>query len=157
MTNTCFICGEDNPVVLEEHHIIPRRHGGSDNEENLVTLCANCHKAVEKIYDDEFYKQIGFYSPDKPTPENATFEDYVTMVNAFIESRVVKDPNASTATAEVYKEFQNFAEANSYRAIPDRAMFGRALSSSNKIDAQTRQIRSDGGRDRVYDGIDLVF
>jgi hypothetical protein len=51
----CRVCGEDNPLVLEEHHLVPDRWGGSDSEENLVTLCANCHRAIEKIYDSDFW------------------------------------------------------------------------------------------------------
>ena len=55
MAEHCKICGEDNAVVLQEHHLVPRRLNGSDGDENLVTLCANCHTAVEAIYDDEFW------------------------------------------------------------------------------------------------------
>lgn len=55
----CFICGIANETVLQEHHIVPKRHGGSDDDENLVDLCASCHQAVEKIYDKRFYKKLG--------------------------------------------------------------------------------------------------
>jgi len=33
-------------VELHAHHIVPLSDGGSDNQENLVTLCKECHKAV---------------------------------------------------------------------------------------------------------------
>ena len=55
----CFICGQKNNKVLQEHHIVPRRHDGTDKQSNLVSLCANCHQAIEKIYDKEFYKKLG--------------------------------------------------------------------------------------------------
>ncbi|WP_226042717.1 HNH endonuclease [Natrinema sp. DC36] len=55
----CFICERENPAVLEEHHIVPKRHGGSDADENLVTLCASCHSAVEKLYNKRFYVELG--------------------------------------------------------------------------------------------------
>lgn len=58
-SNGCYICGESNPEVIQEHHIVPKRHNGSDKKENLVNLCANCHQAVEKIYDKKFYDKIG--------------------------------------------------------------------------------------------------
>jgi len=54
----CFICGEGNPNVFNRHHIIRRSQGGADSDENLVTLCASCHEAVEKIYDDEFWSRV---------------------------------------------------------------------------------------------------
>jgi hypothetical protein len=44
----CVMCGEDNPHILEEHHIIPRSKNGSNNPENLITLCANCHKKIHR-------------------------------------------------------------------------------------------------------------
>ena len=31
---------------LHAHHIVPLSRGGSDNQENLKTLCKECHKAV---------------------------------------------------------------------------------------------------------------
>jgi hypothetical protein len=57
MSKRCQVCGHD--ASLDEHHIVPRRYGGSDRDENLVTLCANCHRAIEEIYDDRFYRALG--------------------------------------------------------------------------------------------------
>lgn len=51
----CFICGLANPELLEGHHTVPRRKGGSDAPENMVTLCSRCHTAVERIYDEAFW------------------------------------------------------------------------------------------------------
>ena len=42
---TCQCCGKKN-CRLEVHHIKFRRDGGTDDEENLITLCADCHKGV---------------------------------------------------------------------------------------------------------------
>lgn len=54
--NTCYICGESNPVVIEEHHKLPRRYGGPDSEVNTILLCANCHRALESAYDNQFWE-----------------------------------------------------------------------------------------------------
>ena len=52
---TCQCCkGKHKDPKLEIHHVIFRRDGGSDNAENLVTLCHTCHK---KLHD-------GKISPD---------------------------------------------------------------------------------------------
>lgn len=37
----CRICGSDKG--LEVHHILPRKLGGTDHPENLITLCRKCH------------------------------------------------------------------------------------------------------------------
>lgn len=58
---TCQMCG-GKEGVLECHHIIPRRLGGTDKPENQILLCKKCHKKVtnnEMEYKDEFYKITG--------------------------------------------------------------------------------------------------
>ena len=47
---TCQICGKKN-TRLEVHHIIFRSQGGTDDENNLITLCSECHSDIhnEKI------------------------------------------------------------------------------------------------------------
>lgn len=42
---TCQCCGKKN-TRLEVHHIKFRSIGGTDDEENLITLCKDCHKGV---------------------------------------------------------------------------------------------------------------
>ena len=42
----CFFCGEDNPLVLEEHHIIPR---SIEDSVETITLCANCHRKLHHL------------------------------------------------------------------------------------------------------------
>jgi len=41
----CYICCKETD--LHVHHIIPRKNGGSNTPENLVTLCSGCHKSIE--------------------------------------------------------------------------------------------------------------
>lgn len=37
----CALC--DNTKYIQIHHIIQRSRGGSDEMQNLITLCADCH------------------------------------------------------------------------------------------------------------------
>lgn len=39
--NTCVSCGSEDD--LQVHHIIPRHQGGENVENNLATLCPDCH------------------------------------------------------------------------------------------------------------------
>lgn len=54
----CALCGwhiDNGPMGgCELHHIIPVSMGGSDEKENLILLCPNCHKLSD----------IGIYSRD---------------------------------------------------------------------------------------------
>ncbi len=44
---TCQYCkGKHKDSKLEVHHIVFRSKGGSDESENLITLCHTCHKAL---------------------------------------------------------------------------------------------------------------
>ena len=44
----CCICGELHGV--ETHHIIPITEGGTDDIDNAIPLCPNCHDEVHKGY-----------------------------------------------------------------------------------------------------------
>jgi len=39
--DACELCGSTRG--LEVHHIIPRCVGGSDSEDNIITVCVKCH------------------------------------------------------------------------------------------------------------------
>ena len=46
---TCQHCkGKSKDSKLEVHHIIFRRNGGSDEQENLICLCKTCHDKLHK-------------------------------------------------------------------------------------------------------------
>lgn len=65
----CMMCRAFE-VVLEVHHITPRRENGSNTLGNLITLCSNCHEKVtgdEDSYKDYFCSLIrGRDVPLKP-------------------------------------------------------------------------------------------
>lgn len=46
-----------------QHHIIPRRFGGSDDITNLIMLCDKCHDVVEMKTDD-WIKEKKWYNSD---------------------------------------------------------------------------------------------
>jgi hypothetical protein len=52
----CYFCGSEGPI--ETHHIVPKRFDGTDSEENLVDLCANCHRRLESLYNKRFYEKM---------------------------------------------------------------------------------------------------
>lgn len=67
--NACYFCGNDNDEILQEHHIVPRRFGGSDEGENLVDLCPNCHRGIERLYNKRFYDALGVSPEDYQHPD----------------------------------------------------------------------------------------
>lgn len=47
----CMICGWEE--VVDVHHITPRRHGGTNNLDNLIVLCPNHHRLADLSRIDE--------------------------------------------------------------------------------------------------------
>lgn len=82
MSDRCQICGDVRPRSLEEHHILPRRFGGGDHEDNLVRLCASCHRALESIYDKQFWTAVGL----RPSDSSNTVAEFADRRLSFDES-----------------------------------------------------------------------
>jgi len=55
---SCKFCEETDSAALEKHHIVPRRYNGSDKDENIVEVCASCHRKLESLYNQRFYQKI---------------------------------------------------------------------------------------------------
>lgn len=89
----CFICGEDNDNVLQTHHIVPRRYGGSDASENLVDLCANCHQAIEAIYNDDVFRRMGVTktSDEDSDGKRSDMDRFIEMLGRAISDGVLVD------------------------------------------------------------------
>lgn len=44
----CQLCGTSGENRLQVHHVTYRSQGGTHTEDNLVTLCWVCHRAVHE-------------------------------------------------------------------------------------------------------------
>lgn len=42
----CCLCRRQSLVQVQVHHIVPESQGGSDEEDNAIALCINCHTDV---------------------------------------------------------------------------------------------------------------
>lgn len=79
----CYFCPETER--LEQHHIVPRRFGGSDNTENLVTVCPTCHSKLESLYNKRFYQQLGVDCQQEQQGKNTTRLEKQRVVLEMIE------------------------------------------------------------------------
>lgn len=73
--DNCYFCGEDDESILETHHVVPRRFGGSDDPENLVDVCPSCHGKLEELYGPRFYDELAFYRRSGETPDGQRIPD----------------------------------------------------------------------------------
>ena len=91
---TCQYCmGKRKNSKLEVHHIIFRSQGGSDEQDNLITLCGTCHSLLHN----------GKIKLDKVGVKKGTL-NYATQMNV-IRSQLLKlYPNATETFGFVTKE-----------------------------------------------------
>jgi len=76
----CHFCKRNVHEVCNEvgggntlHHIVPKRFGGKDEPENLITICCYCHQKLE-ILITKMLKGIGFNS--SPTSQTSPKGDF---------------------------------------------------------------------------------
>ena len=50
--NMCWCCGHRTPR-LQKCHIIPKSLGGTNNPENIVPLCSQCHDKAPDVIDNK--------------------------------------------------------------------------------------------------------
>lgn len=55
----CSICGW-NESSCDIHHIVERKNGGTDDIDNLIIVCPNCHRVIhsEKKYSIDFLRSL---------------------------------------------------------------------------------------------------
>ena len=55
----CAICGWDESTC-DVHHIVEKKNGGTDNIDNLIIVCPNCHRVIHsnKKYSIEFLNSL---------------------------------------------------------------------------------------------------
>jgi hypothetical protein len=46
----CEVCGFSCECALEMHHVVRVSDGGTDDDDNLVILCANCHSVADHLH-----------------------------------------------------------------------------------------------------------
>ena len=59
MKAKCSICGW-NESTCDIHHIVAKKDGGTDDMENLICVCPNCHRVCHTTdkYSTEFLKNL---------------------------------------------------------------------------------------------------
>lgn len=93
---TCQCCGKKN-CRLEVHHVKFKSNGGTDDEENLLTLCEDCHKGVHD----------GTVTLDKKPKKKSKNLKYATHMSIIRSWLLKKYPNAIETFGFVTSENRN--------------------------------------------------
>ena len=71
----CYFCGYDK--VLSEHHIIRKCDGGTNEKNNIIIICPNCHALIHR---KKYFVKFS--------------NGYLFLVNSYDFSDVIKPINA---------------------------------------------------------------
>jgi len=85
---TCKMCGKKKGV-LEVHHILPKRLSGTNNIDNLITLCHKCHKKVtnkETKYISYFHKILN--NEDKDINKKLKYASHVMVGKSYLQNSI---------------------------------------------------------------------
>jgi recombinational DNA repair protein (RecF pathway) len=151
MLERCYICGNDNTNVHQEHHVIPKRYGGEEIQGNTVTLCANCHQAVESLYNDRFFEMLDVESVE-PWNEASL---QTTAIQEFVDEVLSMDNTSYVRSAKLRDVYQRYAEINGLPQI-SKGVFGRELLGLQDYEIYKSRKRISGERARVYSGIKIA-
>lgn len=109
VNSQCPFCGEHDVTTLEIHHIHPESEGGSDEQENLIVICGNCHNKITNgnITEGEVLrKKISLLSGNRLNPPslkehgaNVINFHQSTNTGYIANSMTIKAPKKSIKTA----------------------------------------------------------
>ena len=92
----CMMCKKSN-CKLEVHHIKPKRLGGSNTIENLISLCEKCHDKTERqeeMFMDMFYQMIS----SKGNIQNLNYVSHVMIGKQWLREELSKLGNLYLTT-----------------------------------------------------------
>ena len=92
---TCQCCGKKN-CRLEVHHVKFKCNGGTDDEENLITLCEDCHKGV--------HAGTVVLSKKPKKSKNLKYATHMSIIRSYL---LKKYPNAIETFGFVTSENRN--------------------------------------------------
>lgn len=111
----CQICSCSTNLHL--HHIIPRKYGGNHSENNLITLCASCHRHIEtgdlehaiKTCSKNRQKYYYMETPTKTDKEEKIWNS-LYILNNINKELVAKYPDETELLIRLDKVISNIEE-----------------------------------------------
>jgi len=113
----CYFCGSEGPI--ETHHIVPSRHGGSDDETNLVDLCPTCHQRLEALYDQRYFGELGVVNDDADADSDVTSKtqrDRIKALKSAINEIEKEHQEGAPISAAIEAIIESFDDADQEQA-----------------------------------------
>ena len=71
----CCLCRRTCEILIELHHIVPKSEGGTDDEDNAIPLCFDCHAKVGH-YNDLAPRGTKFKPEELKKRREQVYEEY---------------------------------------------------------------------------------
>lgn len=98
----CCLCRKKCDVFIELHHIIPQADGGTNDEDNAIPLCFECHA------------RVGHYNDDQPKGNKIKASELKAR-----REQVYEESTRHLVPGLRYFITQNMGEGRGARALPD--------------------------------------
>src|SRR5688500_11592909 len=112
----CTICSEK---CFELHHIVEQAEGGSDDPDNLIVLCPNCHQHRYHRSGEFTRDQLRLYK--KNLKESAEVERRLLQNLEEIRARIGTEPAAAIEASLRAEHVDATSQVTSDRHTRDRA------------------------------------
>lgn len=127
----CCICRRICEVFIELHHIIPQHAGGTDDEDNAIPLCFDCHAKVGH-YNDLQPRGTKFKPDELKKRREQVYEEYTRHLVPGLEYRVFQ---GARKLPDVGFIVRHLGDAPSVRlAINFDVYIGGALQALEQVD-----------------------
>lgn len=109
----CVVCDEE--MNLHVHHKIPRKLGGPNHADNLVTLCASCHdvietadieKAFRKCMNNFIRKKVSMQQPDLTKDIYQLKQEVLEELNTLFMKISLRDEALAGDIVQVLKKIE---------------------------------------------------
>lgn len=122
----CYFCDNQDTELLETHHIVPRRFGGSNTADNLVDVCPTCHRKLERLYDNRFYHELGVeeITDNTDTKEFGTSKEQRDRISTILDIIESHDGPIKISTIIARAENQGISESDAADEIEKLADHG---------------------------------
>lgn len=91
----CCLCKKACGVLIDVHHIVPASAGGTDDEDNAIPLCFDCHGEVGH-YNSKHPKGIKFRPAELKKRREQVYEEFTRHLVPAVNFRVQQEHFSKT-------------------------------------------------------------
>lgn len=105
----CALCEKNAFSAIEVHHIIPKSEGGSDDIENLIPLCFDCHQRVGS-YNPKHPKGTKYSEHELKARRDKVYNKVENGELPKQETKIVNEPILIERRLKIEKDFKSIAQ-----------------------------------------------